>query len=212
MELELKYRAADDDVLEQLARVTGIGPARLDAPRAATEIDRYLDTPDRRLAAARWACRLRIRDGVTIVSLKGPAVAAVDTDPAALHRRPEIEAPATAALDPAAWPPSLARERLASLSGGEPLREWLRLEQRRTERAVIADGARVGMLSIDRVEMWRGATRLGRLRIVELELDPVASVSPALVVELDRALRAVPGLEPDARTKLEHALAAAELA
>ena len=202
MELELKYRAADDAVLDRVAKRSGIGPARLADPRTASEVDRYLDTGDRRLASARWACRLRTRDGVTIVSLKGPAATVAVTDPTALHRRPEIEGPATPDPDPAAWPRSAARDRLTALAGGAALDEWIRLDQVRAERAVMLDGRRIGLMSIDRVEMWEGAAALGRLRIVELELDPDAPVTPDVLEALDRSLQAVEGLESDPRTKL----------
>ena len=95
VEIELKYRARDDAVLARLAAAPALGPAVLDPPRTVDELDRYLDTADGRLAEARWACRLRTRDGRTVLSLKGPPDTELVTDPAALHRRPEVEGPAT---------------------------------------------------------------------------------------------------------------------
>ena len=206
MEIELKYRAHDDAVLERLAATPKLGPAALDPPRTFDELDRYLDTADGRLAAARWACRLRTRDGRTVISLKGPAAAELVTDPAALHRRPEVEGPATAAIEPAAWPPSEARDRLLGLTHGAALEERLALAQQRTERAVRLDGVRVGTLSLDRTEILRAGKRIGGLLVVELELTTDLELARTSLDALADALGALDGLEPDPLTKLEVAL------
>jgi inorganic triphosphatase YgiF len=204
LEVEARFRA-DPDTLVRLAELDRIGDATLGPGRTADEVDRYLDTDDGRLAAARWACRLRTRDGVTRISLKGPAEAA--TDDRWLHRRPELEGPATATLDPSEWPASEARSHLESITGGLPLRERFHLEQRRTERPVVLEGARLGTLSLDAVGV-RGPDGRGRgtLEIVELELATADPASEAQLAGLAGALGAIEGLTPEPRTKLEHAL------
>jgi len=203
LEVELKYRATPAALVE-LERVDRIGAATIGPVHRVEEVDRYLDTPDGRLAAARWACRLRTRDGRTFVSLKGPPAGSAR----AIHRRPEIEGPASESLDPSAWPPSAARERLAALAGSRaPLVERLRLRQRRSERSVSLAGRRVGTLSLDEaVVEWGGEPR-ATLRDVELELVGEAE---APLGELAAALAAVRGLDPEPRSKLERALAAVE--
>ncbi|MEO8511065.1 MAG: CYTH domain-containing protein [Chloroflexota bacterium] len=206
MEIELKYRARDDAVLARLAAAATLGPAALDPPRTFDELDRYLDTADGLLAAARWACRLRTRGGRTVISLKGPAAAERPSDPAALHRRPEVEGPATTAIDPAAWPSSEAREQLIGLARGGALVERLVLAQRRTERAVRLDGVRVGTLSLDRTEVLRAGERRGGLLVVELELTTDLALASSSLDALADALGALDGLEPDPATKLELAL------
>ena len=199
IELELKYRAVDSAPLRALAGMETLGPARLGAPVTSDEVDRYLDTADRRLAAARWACRLRTRSGRSIVSLKGPARhEAAD----ALHRRAELEGPATAIPDPAGWPPSAARDLLLRMAGGGTLVERFTLAQQRTERDVLVEGRTVGQLSLDACSVLRGGEPRGELLMVELEL-----ADDALAEALDAALAAVPGLLADPHTKLEHALA-----
>lgn len=202
IEVELKLRALDERPLLELEVARSLGPALLGPATTFEEIDRYLDTADERLAAARWACRLRKRRERSIVSLKGPREPAAQ-DGAALHRRPEVEGPATDDADPAAWPPSEAREFLARLSGGAPVSEYLRLHQRRTERAVLRDGARLATLSLDRVRVERGDRTLGGLFAVELEH---AGGEERLLDEVAAALSAWRGLAPDHGTKLEHAL------
>lgn len=209
VEVELKLTAENDAPLEALASAQRLGPAELGPPETADELDRYLDTADGRFAAARWACRLRTRGDRTIVSLKGPAEQTTGSKSAgagaALHRRPEVEGPATDDLDPRWWPRSPGRDFVDRLRAGEPLVERLALRQRRTERAVLVDGARLGTLSLDRVAVLHGGEELGELHVVELELAPAAA--EARLGELARALAGVDGLVPDRATKLERALA-----
>lgn len=204
LEIELKY-AATPAALAALADAERLGPALLGATVVNDETDRYLDTPDRRLSAAAWACRLRTRrvEGVarTFVSLKGPAEPAV----AEMHRRPEIEAEAPDDPDPVAWPPSTARELVNRLRAGAPLIEFVGLAQLRRERPVVVDGRRIGTLSLDEVTVVRGGAVRGRFGAVELELGRIGDDD--LLDALARDLAAIPGLRADGRTKLEHALA-----
>ena len=204
LEIELKY-AATPAALAALADAERLGPALLGATVVNDETDRYLDTPDRRLSAAAWACRLRTRrvKGVarTFVSLKGPAEPAV----AEMHRRPEIEAEAPDDPDPGAWPPSSARELVDRLRAGGPLVEFVGLAQLRRERPVVVDGRRIGTLSLDDVTVVRPDAVLGRFGAVELELGRIGDDD--LLDALARDLAAIPGLRADGRTKLEHALA-----
>ena len=204
VEAELKYTALSERPLEELERAEMLGAARLGAPRTAAELDQYVDTLDLRLEAVQWACRLRSRDGRTIVSLKGPAEHEAG-DP--LHRRPEIEGPASPTLEVGAWPPSPARDQLVAMTGGAALAERFSLEQERTERAVSVQGTRIGGLSLDRVRVMHDGREIGRMSIVELELDPSAVAHGLDHAPLAEALSAFDGLLPDPSTKLERALA-----
>ena len=203
-EVEARFRAEGPAPLEALAVAQRLGRAYLGPARIVDETDRYLDTRDGRLAAARWACRLRSRDGVVRISLKGPP-ATTDGEPWH-HRRPELEGPATDEVKPGEWPPSEARDLLEALSGGAELTERLRLRQRRTERAVDLDGVPLGTLSLDEVGLEAGGSELGDLFVVELELDPAAIGADRELARLAAALGQITGLVPERRTKLEHAL------
>ena len=204
VEAELKYTASDERPLLELEGAPALGPAHLGAPRMTRERDRYLDTADLRLSAMRWACRLRERNGRTIVSLKGPAQHEAGD---LLHRRDELEGPAGADLDPLMWPPSPARERLLTFTGGGELVERFRLEQERTERSVNVGELPVGVLSLDRVRVLYRDAEAGRMYVVELELDPAALTVGFDHRPLADALERVPGLSPDPLSKLERALA-----
>jgi inorganic triphosphatase YgiF len=203
LESELKYRAETDSALDALASPPELGPATLGPAHTVEETDRYLDTEDHRLARARWACRLRAREGRILVSLKGPPQHVAG---AAMHQRPELEGPSDGSLDPASWPPSPARDLVEQLTAGAELREQLSLAQRRIERDVEVAGARVGLLSLDRSQVLHGGREVGLLRVVELELSPEAVVGGFDSASLERALAAIPGLTPDSASKLERAL------
>lgn len=203
IEVEAKLRADGPDVLAALASRPRLGRASLGPAATVDEVDRYLDTEDGALAAARWACRLRERGGRVRVSLKGPPDA--PTTEVGVHRRPEVEGPANEVPDPAAWPASEARNLLTRLAGGAPLRERLRLRQRRTERAVTRDGASLGTLTLDVVEIDLGGRSGGVLHVVELEMDP-SSTDESGLAEAAAHLARIPGLTPERMTKLEHAL------
>ena len=203
-EVEAKFRADGPEPLSLLASLATLGHASLGAAATATEVDRYLDTPDNRLAAASWACRLRSRDADLRVSLKGPAE---PTSGAWLHRRPELEGPATESLDPGEWPESEARDFLDDLRQGESLEERFELRQRRTERTVTVEEAALGVLSLDAVDIRSNGRRLGELFMVELELVGENDAEDARHLErLAEALEQRSGLRADPRTKLEHAL------
>jgi inorganic triphosphatase YgiF len=202
-EVEAKFVADDPSALEALESTASLGIATLGTAHVASEIDRYLDTPDGALAAARWACRLRERDGAMRVSLKGPAEA---TAGSWHHRRPEVEGAATASFAPGDWPESEACRRLVELTGGGELVERVALRQQRTERPAIVDGERVATLSLDVVDVLAGDASLGRFLAVELELASDEALPPDRFEALAGALAARPGLTPDPRSKLEHAL------
>jgi inorganic triphosphatase YgiF len=203
-EVGAKFRAESAEPLVELEVRPRLGRGMLGSPRTVDEVDRYLDTEDGRLAAARWACRLRSRDGTTRISLKGPPIDPID---GWQHRRPEVEGPATDAIEPDRWPASPALELLTELRDGRRLVERLRLYQARTERAVmLADGAAIGTLTLDRVRMTANGTDLGRLFVVELELAASSEAGEAELDGLAAELEVTDGLVAEPRSKLEHAL------
>jgi inorganic triphosphatase YgiF len=205
IEVELKLRADGNAPLDLLAGRSRLGPAGLGSAHTVSETDVYLDTADGRLAAAGWACRYRTRDGSSRISLKGPPQ---DSGDDALHRRPELEGPVDDPAQPRTWPPSPARDHVLALAGDARLGERLTLQQERTERDAVLDGARIGILSLDRVWVLRRERSVGAFQVVELELT--GKVAASVVDALATALRATPGLRPEPGSKLELALALLE--
>jgi len=204
VESELKFWAADERPLDALAAAAVLGPTELGPPHGVDELDHYLDTVDLRLAEVRWACRIREREGRTILSMKGPAEHAAG---AAVHRRPEVEGVAGAGLIPSGWPLSTARDLLLDLARGAPLLERFTLAQHRIERSVTGAGAPIGLLSLDRSRVLHRGVELGLLLVVELEFSSEALAAGLDPDPLAAALGAMPGLVHDPLTKLERALA-----
>lgn len=203
IEVEARFRADSAQPLDDLAQRRRLGSATLGPARTVDETDRYLDTADLRLAAARWACRLREREGRVRLSMKGPAEEQAD---GWHHRRPEIEGPADHRIDPDAWPASPALDLLNQLRNGSPLHERLRFEQRRTERAVQLDDVPIATLSLDQVRMSGAGADLGALLFVELELAEDSTAGASHLDDLASILGGIPGLVEEPRSKLEHAL------
>lgn len=202
-EVEARFSAAGPGPLLSLASLERLGDARLGPAATSSEVDVYLDTAAGALGTARWACRLRTRGDRVTLSLKGRP------DPATggwLHRRPEVEGPATEERDPTAWPSSPARDLLERLTGGAPLVERFVLHQQRVERPVAHGAHRIGTLSLDTVDVEHRGTPAGRLHVVELELR-AGTEDDAVLDPLARQLQAIPGLAPEPKTKLERALA-----
>jgi inorganic triphosphatase YgiF len=204
LEVEARFRAEDPAALDRLGAMLRLGDSTLGSPRAIDELDRYLDTDDGRFAAARWAFRLRTREGRTFISLKGPR--ALGDGP--IHRRQELEGPASERLDAAEWPPSEALALVLEIGGGRRLVERFRLHQLRTERDVEdGHGRRLGTLTLDRVRIEEGGRDLGELHVVELELLAGAGgEDEARLAALAEALGRVSGLVPEPRTKRERAM------
>lgn len=202
METEFKFSAISVAPLQALEESERLACADLGPPSRFHEIDRYLDTATCALELAGWACRLRLRADRWIVSLKGTLDRSGE-EGGALHRRPEIEGPATDSAQPARWPPSDARHTVLRVTRGEPLLERVRLRQTRTERSVSQDGRPLGTLSLDRIVVIHGERPLGEMLVVELELAEGAGSRQGVLAD---ALSSVPGLEPEPETKLERAL------
>lgn len=203
IEVEARFRVRDPEVLGGLASASRLGRANLGPPSDFEETDEYLDTDDGALAAARWACRLRTRGGTVRVSLKGPLEAGTS---GWLHRRPEVEGPATVEPRPERWPPSDARELLDRLRAGRRLGVRLTLRQRRRERAVSVGSHRIGVLSLDDVTVVGPDRATGRFGIVELELGDDGPAAVRALPELAAELAAIDGLTAEPRSKLERAL------
>jgi inorganic triphosphatase YgiF len=208
-DLEIEVKLSVSDPAAVLARLADAGPDALAGFTRAgglshvVAIDRYLDTADRALEAAGARARLRsVAGGVTLtVKRNGVEAAGVTT-------RRELEAPATDALDPAAWPDSPARAELLAISGGRPLLERARLRQRRTLQYVAREGTRVE-LSLDELEALDGDRVVGRRTELEAELKGgVGADDHAALVALAEALLGWPELGPATGSKRSFAMAA----
>jgi triphosphatase len=200
VEIELKYRVADGEVGDRILGDDRLGELKaLGAVREAHHQDRYFDTETRALESAGYAARLRETDDGTLVTVKS-----LPTASGAMHRREELEAPATADLDPGLWPPSDARDLVLDLAGGAQLVELVRIRQTRRRRD-FGDPETTVEVSLDDVEVVRGDSVVDQFRELEVEL---ASGPEAGLEGLAGLLAGLPGLTASRASKLGVALAA----
>jgi inorganic triphosphatase YgiF len=196
VEIELKFQVPPDRhgavrsaVATRSARVT-----RLQAV--------YADTPDRRLAAAGWALRLRREDERWVQTLKGRG------DGVASRFEHEVVLPAGSeapSIDPARHAGSAAGDRLGALVGGADLVEVMRTDVRRTHRRVASGGA-VIEIALDEGTLSAGGRKA---QVCELEFELVSGPPGALPALAERWVHRH-ALWWDLRTKAERGQRLAE--
>jgi inorganic triphosphatase YgiF len=201
MEIEAKYRVSAED-LERAAGLRALGPYTLTpAPEPERQENRYFDTADGRLAAARHGLRVRRIGARALVTLKGPA----EPLPGGGQRRVELEFPGDDP-DPASWPAGPARDLGLSLTGGAPLVPTVAVS---TERRILhaeRDGVAVAELCLDQGTL-RGGAREQPFTELEIELLP-GGHEPDLAA-LAAALAEHIALAPEPKSKLQRATALA---
>jgi len=203
IETELKLEVSDPRSARRVLRSPAIdGLEAVEAEHRRDVVDRYVDTAERHLAAAGRVTRLRAADGAVLVTVKSAATPTIG----AVHRREELEAPASDDLRPASWPASNARSLVLELVGDRPLEELVTIRQDRRTRRYAGEGTTVE-LSLDRVAIVRSGQVIGRF--VELEAELVEG-DDAVLARLGERLLLDRGFAPARTSKLERALAAVE--
>ncbi len=202
VEIELKLEVRDVRAARRLLDGQRLGEDLVATGPAQTVVvvDRYVDTAARSLERAGRVARLRAAGDellVTVKSLATPVAGAV-------HRREELEAPASAALEPLAWPTSDARALILELAGDSPLEELVTIRQQRRQRRFARDDTTIE-LSLDRVAILHNGSLLGRF--IELEAELIAG-DPGRLLALGELLAVDPAVGPARWSKFERAMAA----
>jgi CHAD domain-containing protein len=125
-----------------------------------------------------------------------------------LHRREELEAPATRTLDPGEWPESEALSRVISVIGRRRLIERFRVKQERHEAEARVGGA-VVVASVDVAQVVAAGRAAGSLQQLEVELR---SGPEEALRALGQEIAASGVGVPEARSKLAIASEMAEAA
>jgi inorganic triphosphatase YgiF len=207
VEIEVKLAVHDSAAIRALldqpdpSRLAGFVP---DGGLTVTElVDLYLDTAvgGGALRATGLRARLRVSGDGVVLAVKGRS----EMTSEGVTTRMELEAPATADLDPTRWPASPARTLVMDTIEGARLVEIAALRQRRHVRR-IRRGATQVELSLDELAALEGAGGVLGTR-VEVEAELKAG-SAADLSDLARALATVHGLGPPLGSKLEFALTA----
>lgn len=165
-------------------------------------VDSYLDTEDKRLYQAGWACRLRNVEGKQLITLKS-------TTPVQdqLHRRREVEteletSPAQAEGLPS-WPDSPVKKLVVEIAGSAPLQTLFTLYQTRHQFHVLKHRTPLIELSLDEVSL----NDPKRISYRELEAELLEAGVEANLVLLVKELQAQWPLQVETRSKFERALA-----
>lgn len=201
MEIEAKFSVPDDTLAEQLRTIERLEDWTLTRGVTTRVHDVYLDTPDRRLLAAGYACRQRRvgRQRARIVTLKQIA-----STTNAIHARDELELTLDDDAPPAEWHPSPAREMVLQIIGDAPLEKLFELYQTRVQRNVMQGDTHIAEWSVDVVSVRTGKHRLN---FAELEIERVAAGTLEDVTRLAACVQAEWHLAPVTQSKFERALA-----
>jgi triphosphatase len=193
-EVELKYAAQDLAMLE--AWLVGHLPfdPRDGGWRERTLVDRYFDTADRALERAGVGARLRGEGGDWTLTVKSDIA-----QDGPLHQRRELEGGATAALHPATWPASDAREVVERFAVNQPLIEKFALRQNRRVREVAFEGA-VVEVSLDDIRVHAADLLVGRLLELEVEAREASLSSMRALAQLIEGSALV---VPEPRNKMD---------
>ncbi len=206
-EIEAKFVIRDANISRRLKTRRRLAGFTLGEGRVSRVLDTYLDTKDRALVTAGVACRVRRQDdGQLLLTVKemGKATGAV-------HRREELEillpaggSGSKGVFAARSWPESPLRARVLQVVDRKRLTRLATVRQRRRIRPVAQDGHAVALLSLDAVQVRAGGA-VERFSEVEVELTGLGANE-----DLDRLATCLErewGLHPDARSKLERALA-----
>lgn len=200
-ELELKFLVEDVAAAQAwLGRRLAADPERW---RTIDITDRYFDTADGALSAAGYGARLRRTGRQTVVTVKSDLEVI-----GGLHRRLELEAPATRSLDPHKWPESEPRARVFEVAGERRLIESFVVKQQRHELEASVAGA-VVQVSLDEAQVFACGRTAGELRQLEVEL---VSGDEAALRALGDEISAAGLGQPESRSKLVIAGGLAEAA
>ncbi len=199
MEIEAKFAVPDVETFRRLRAADQLGGLALSVVQLKQVSDTYLDTPDRRILAAGYACRRREEAEGIVMTLKG-----LRGLEGAVHRREELEVQLPADQPPAEWPASPVRNLVLQLIGDAPLTSLFNLHQTRLLRRMSQGQQIVAQLSLDEVHMSVAGRDQAYFEL-EAELAPSGNEDDlaAIVAHLqdDWSLR------PEPRSKFERALA-----
>jgi len=204
-EIEAKFIVPDRISYERVRVLERLGRYSLLAPRVQDVRDEYLDTPDRALLSAGYACRRRELAGAVIMTLKS-----VLSQPGEVHRREELEvnlpSPASTHVPASAWPASAARRKVKELAGARELQVLFHLGQRRIVREVVDTGRVAALASLDEVSL--SVPGGSPQQWWELELELAEGGTEADLAAMSAWVQTALGLQASPVSKFERALKA----
>ncbi|WP_129631830.1 inorganic triphosphatase [Candidatus Oscillochloris fontis] len=201
MEVEAKYVVSVRD-MDVIAALDQLGPYVLHPePKPEHQQNRYFDTPDRRLAQARYGLRLRELPARSLVTLKGPAEVSNG-----LHRRAEYEFDHTDP-DPHTWPAGPARELALALIGNARLVPTVTIMTHRKIIFAAYQDRTVAEICLDQGMIYASGHEQP---FSELEIELLPGGSESDLMAIADTLRTIIDLHPESRSKLQRGLALME--
>jgi CHAD domain-containing protein len=198
MEIEAKFAVRDRRTFSRLHDLKRVGAYKLGDPIPIRTRDTYLDTEDRRLFAAGYACRLRSGSGHTEVTVKSLG----KTRGGVLYRE-EHTLPGGKGSDPKRWPEGQARDIVLDAAKRMPLKTLLELSQDRDLVPLLIGKRKVAELSLDKVNL---VSKSARMSFFEVEIEKAPRGTPEDVERIARDLADDFDLVPESTSKLERAL------
>lgn len=197
IETEAKFIIPDATTFAALQAITRLGHFELKPTGVENVVDAYLDTVDKRLYRAGFACRIRRVKAKQILTLKSltPATGNV-------QRRQEIELEIKS-KQPQAWAEGEARRLVLKLTEGAALGTLFQLYQTRHKFETARQGRPVIELSLDEVALQAART----IDYFELEAELLETGTEADLALFIKTLQADWSLPPEPYSKFERALA-----
>ena len=195
-ETEVKFIIPDLTTFSALQGMTSVGDFWLKPIGTKTHSDRYMDTVDRRILHAGYACRIRTAKQKQLLTLKS-----LSPPQGEIHRRREIEMEVTTD-QPQAWADGEARELVLSVIGNDPLETLFTIHQTRYKCHVYLDDEAIIELSLDEVSL----NEPGDVDYYELEAELINSGTETDLTQFVEALRTNWDLQAETRSKFERGL------
>lgn len=197
LETEVKFQIPNYDTFAALSTLRQLDDFRLQ-PRGVKKVaDRYLDTADRAIIQAGFACRVRTVDKKLTLSLKSLTPPQDD-----VHRRQEIEVEIKSE-QPQSWASSEAKKRLDEIIGPAPLNPLFTLHQTRHKFEVLHQDQPVIELSLDKVFL----TNIDQADYFELEAELIETGTEEDLQQFVASLQNKWALPVEPRSKFERAYA-----
>lgn len=198
MEIEAKFKVADESQAGIISSADRLGEFELQPGKSKHVHDTYLDTRDRSLLAAGYACRSRSDGTQPVITIK-----ALSSSRESIRTREELEVTLKEASPPESWPRGPARDLVLEIAGARPLVPLVELEQTRIVRAITRQGRVVAEMSLDTVHVLGVGGQPG---YHELECEASGEGSEADIRAIGESIRQEWRLEPSTRSKFERAL------
>ena len=198
IETVAKFAVPDPGIFWRLQVVTKMAGYRLSTQKIQDVYDIYLDTKDRRLLAAGYTCRRRILPaGMSMIVTK------LNKTEGLFRRRQKLEVAIAAALPPARWPESAARELVLQLSRQQPLAPLFKIQLTRIVRVLQRHGQVMAELKLDKVSLIANHEE----QIYhELEVELLPSVPGQIMADLIDCFQNEWCLPAEPRSKFQRSL------